>query len=204
MTPRGESTALARDGSVEPRGLEPLTPCLQSRCATNCAKAPGGAGESGPVGRCHGVGGLGPELLLAAPGIELLLHERGTGRGDEDQQDLLQRDSSGRGLRIEPVGLTGLEPVTSSLSGKRSNRLSYRPGVVRRPQPPSGEITPPLGGPTKRWSVGPQTRSRQSLSGPRRGSPRRRRAGRRPCCRGTRRAWRRRSAAPRRPRPRAS
>lgn len=35
---------------VEPRGLEPLTPCLQSRCATNCAKAPGGPplGESGP------------------------------------------------------------------------------------------------------------------------------------------------------------
>ena len=25
---------------VEPRGLEPLTPCLQSRCATSCAKAP--------------------------------------------------------------------------------------------------------------------------------------------------------------------
>ena len=25
---------------VEPRGLEPLTPCLQSRCATNCAMAP--------------------------------------------------------------------------------------------------------------------------------------------------------------------
>ena len=30
----------ARQTSVEPRGLEPLTPCLQSRCATNCAKAP--------------------------------------------------------------------------------------------------------------------------------------------------------------------
>lgn len=28
---------------VEPRGLEPLTPCLQSRCATNCAMAPLGA-----------------------------------------------------------------------------------------------------------------------------------------------------------------
>ena len=28
--------------SVEPRGLEPLTPCLQSRCATNCAMAPHG------------------------------------------------------------------------------------------------------------------------------------------------------------------
>src|SRR5699024_3026950 len=26
---------------VEPRGLEPLTLCLQSRCATNCATAPG-------------------------------------------------------------------------------------------------------------------------------------------------------------------
>ena len=29
--------------------------------------------------------------------------------------------------RLRRVGLTGLEPVTSSLSGKRSNRLSYRP-----------------------------------------------------------------------------
>jgi hypothetical protein len=27
---------------VEPRGLEPLTPCLQSKCATNCAMAPVG------------------------------------------------------------------------------------------------------------------------------------------------------------------
>jgi hypothetical protein len=26
--------------AVEPRGLEPLTPCLQSKCATNCAMAP--------------------------------------------------------------------------------------------------------------------------------------------------------------------
>ena len=25
---------------VEPRGLEPLTPCLQSKCATCCAMAP--------------------------------------------------------------------------------------------------------------------------------------------------------------------
>jgi hypothetical protein len=34
---------VSRDiGRVEPRGLEPLTPCLQSRCATNCAKAPSG------------------------------------------------------------------------------------------------------------------------------------------------------------------
>ena len=36
--------------------------------------------------------------------------------------------------RIEiGVGLTGLEPVTSALSGRRSNRLSYRPaGAMHR------------------------------------------------------------------------
>jgi hypothetical protein len=34
------------------------------------------------------------------------------------------------------VGLTGLEPVTSSLSGKRSNRLSYRP--VKQPDQAAG------------------------------------------------------------------
>ncbi len=28
------------DALVEPRGLEPLTPCLQSRCAASCAMAP--------------------------------------------------------------------------------------------------------------------------------------------------------------------
>jgi hypothetical protein len=31
---------------VEPRGLEPLTPCLQSKCATNCAMAPDHAAPS--------------------------------------------------------------------------------------------------------------------------------------------------------------
>src|SRR3954453_13866613 len=31
------------------------------------------------------------------------------------------------GLHNVRVGLTGLEPVTSALSGQRSNRLSYRP-----------------------------------------------------------------------------
>ena len=30
------------------------------------------------------------------------------------------------------VGLTGVEPVTSPLSGVRSNQLSYRPNPVRR------------------------------------------------------------------------
>ena len=31
------------------------------------------------------------------------------------------------------VGLTGLEPVTSALSGRRSNRLSYRPAWAGTP-----------------------------------------------------------------------
>ena len=30
------------------------------------------------------------------------------------------------------VGLTGIEPVTSSLSGTRSNQLSYKPGLPGR------------------------------------------------------------------------
>ena len=30
----------------------------------------------------------------------------------------------------ELVGLTGVEPVTSSLSGTRSNQLSYKPNVI--------------------------------------------------------------------------
>ena len=30
------------------------------------------------------------------------------------------------------VGLTGIEPVTSSLSGTRSNQLSYKPGFARK------------------------------------------------------------------------
>jgi hypothetical protein len=42
---------------VEPTGLEPVTPCLQSKCATNCAMAPVSRGpipESGPADpRCY-------------------------------------------------------------------------------------------------------------------------------------------------------
>lgn len=50
------------------------------------------------------------------------------------------------------VGLTGLEPVTSSLSGKRSNRLSYRPDALppqrlRRRRLPQGRRRPQTGCP---------------------------------------------------------
>ena len=40
------------------------------------------------------------------------------------------------------VGLTGLEPVTSALSGRRSNRLSYRP-VVPRTEGSHYRVAPP-------------------------------------------------------------
>ena len=35
------------------------------------------------------------------------------------------------GVCLGMVGLTGLEPVTSALSGRRSNRLSYRPAAPK-------------------------------------------------------------------------
>ena len=74
---------------VEPRGLEPLTPCLQSRCATNCAMAPG-VSTSRPAGRGGGdrwsglvdvVGRLGPECLLVLALVDLLLREHAAGGG---------------------------------------------------------------------------------------------------------------------------
>ena len=43
------------------------------------------------------------------------------------------------------VGLTGLEPVTSALSGQRSNRLSYRP--ARSDTLPQGSRVAQLGCP---------------------------------------------------------
>lgn len=45
---------------VELRGLEPLTPCLQSRCATNCATAPGVGRADDPGSPSEPVGGLRP------------------------------------------------------------------------------------------------------------------------------------------------
>src|SRR5215207_2087152 len=38
--------------------------------------------------------------------------------------------------KISVVGLPGLEPGTSSLSEKRSNRLSYRPSMAESPTGP--------------------------------------------------------------------
>jgi hypothetical protein len=64
--------------------------------------------------------------------VHLALGVDGAGGGEQEQQDLLHRGLRSRTTCARAsnwVGLTGLEPVTSSLSGKRSNRLSYRPGT---------------------------------------------------------------------------
>lgn len=227
----GEGSSLVR--GVEPRGLEPLTPCLQSRCATNCAMAPCGSGAGTHPGaqnrsrrhrsapkcraagasrlidaRClpgHGlltcsgrrrprrraggfVGELGPQVGLGALGLDALLDGDGPGGGSRGQDDdalhvpplrcgfretTSPENGSGRPPVWEPpwsvlvelrVGLTGLEPVASSLSGKRSNRLSYRPGVcVRRALDSEGT--------QQLWEPGRETRWREHPrypTGPRR------------------------------------
>ncbi len=55
--------------------------------------------------------------------------------------------SSRPSRRVRPVwvGLRGLEPLTSSLSGKRSNRLSYRPASHRPGKPGRRERLPHRG-----------------------------------------------------------
>ena len=77
-------------------------------------------------------GGLRPQVLLLAP-LTPAANEcssRGDQRGNSEQ---LSRHkallTSRRSRRTPAVGLGGLEPPASSLSGMRSNRLSYRPGT---------------------------------------------------------------------------
>ena len=50
--------------------------------------------------------------------------------------------AGGPGPRISGVGVGGLEPPTSALSGQRSNQLSYTPEVWRlsRPAVQEGQI----------------------------------------------------------------
>ena len=51
--------------------------------------------------------------------------------GLEPTTDRLTADSSTTELLWNMVGLSGLEPPTSRLSGVRSNQLSYRPKLER-------------------------------------------------------------------------
>lgn len=70
-------------------------------------------------------------------------------------------------LIASPLGPSGVEPLTSSLSGTRSNQLSYEPfgcvpsasprGRTQRFAPPDKKTTGSC-----RWSVNRQAHSRQS------------------------------------------
>ena len=72
----GKGSSLVR--GVEPRGLEPLTLCLQSRCATNCAMAPGRPGGR-TDGRWYGTAVPRTNAKPGAPGAgtPLMLPELG-------------------------------------------------------------------------------------------------------------------------------
>ena len=74
---------------MEPRGLEPLTLCLQSRCATNCAKAPYDPRVAVVSGLQNRVGCFLPQSLLVLAGIDTLLgHDSGCNR-DAQEKNLL-------------------------------------------------------------------------------------------------------------------
>lgn len=84
----------------------------------------------GPVWSCRPwwsgerVGDLGPQIALVTLLRQTPPYEHGRcHRAGQEEQSL--HVASLRLPRV--VGLAGLEPATSSLSGKRSNRLSYRP-----------------------------------------------------------------------------
>ena len=54
------------------------------------------------------------------------------------------------------VGLSGLEPLTSALSGQRSNRLSYRPGTTQAAVPaPESQASRSCWRRPNRWAIHP-------------------------------------------------
>src|SRR5688572_27124918 len=108
-------------------------------------------------------------LDLAVTALPEDREERGEGchQGPEDEPLLLPGHVS---APFAPVGLGGLEPPTSPLSGVRSNRLSYRP---RNHWTRSGASVSIPSEPVKRNAIG----ARPAL-------PRCHRPGRRSGCRG--------------------
>lgn len=74
--------------------------------------------------------------LIHPNGIKISEDERATIRLAEPFAALVPEPTSldvGGSSTSDWVGLTGLEPVTSALSGRRSNRLSYRPAWAGTP-----------------------------------------------------------------------
>src|SRR5690554_4914923 len=96
---------------VEPGGLEPPTPCLQSRCATNCAMAPRELYPR-PSTLLEGVSHVRPELPVGR-----VLGEAPPRRRSDSGDDHREKQSLHGDPPFVTVGLGGLEPPTSSLSG---------------------------------------------------------------------------------------
>ena len=89
---------------VEMRRIELLTPCLQGRCSPSWATPP--------------LGCLSSWLVSVNFSYMVRLSDRRVRRYIRERK---------RARYGKLVGLSGLEPPTSRLSGVRSNRLSYRP-----------------------------------------------------------------------------
>ena len=70
---------------------------------------------------------FGPQVLLSPVRHHLSVDDIANAGKQRDHEEFLQH-----------VGLRGLEPLASSLSGKRSNRLSYRPVFARQGYKVSG------------------------------------------------------------------
>src|SRR3954453_754660 len=113
---RGPRARTARGGA---KGTRTPNPLLAKQVRYQLRHGPVRAQGTGSL---EGVGDLCPQVSLVAILCVLLPHDESDGGNGHQEQELLHRFPHGSG-----VGLTGLEPVTSSLSGKRSNRLSYRP-----------------------------------------------------------------------------
>src|SRR3954447_6491698 len=116
------------------RGTRTPNPLLAKQVRCQLRHGPGGTtgmavvpARSALLG--DAVGRLCPEGLLVLGLLVLAHRDNRAGRRDGEQQELLHGLLlRAVGLEDSPgVGLRGLEPLTSSLSGKRSNRLSYRP-----------------------------------------------------------------------------
>ncbi len=109
---------------VETRGLEPLTPCLQSRCATNCATSPGSEQP-----RSDRVGRFGPESSFA-PTLAPLSPRRESGQRDQQQDnDSLQANLRMPGSVTTP-GAAVVRCATRQLS--RLAKLTRRSGFRHR------------------------------------------------------------------------
>ncbi len=140
-------------GGALPIELRPLIPPRDPLVGRSGSRRGGGL-----------AGGFVPERSLGSSGIPTALDdgENRSARGGQKQQ-LLHGATSSRAAKPsrpqEPavnrrtgshVGLGGLEPPTSSLSGKRSNRLSYRPATSLTAPTGANRMAPQLGKRTPR------------------------------------------------------